>query len=117
MFTSNIFSIDMMRFYLETYGSGHRELLQYPEKPADVYASVPNERMLLLGLNVLVKRLEALNVKYLVLVESGNELYFNSTIRSSDVLESMLYTEQFVLEREFGIFPRRVFILRFVSSS
>ena len=117
LFTSNLFSIDMITFYLETYDSGQRELLPYPEKPVDVYASIPNERMLFLCLNVLVKRLETLNVKYLVLVESGNELYFNSTLRSSDVLESMLYTERFVLEKEFGIFPRRVFIIRFVSSS
>jgi len=117
LFTSNVFSLDMMKFYLETYDSGQRDLLQYPEKPADVYASVPTERLLFLGLNVLVKRLEALNAKYMLLVESGNELYFNSTLRSSDVLESMLYTERFVLEQEFGSFPRRVFILRFVSSS
>jgi 4-amino-4-deoxy-L-arabinose transferase-like glycosyltransferase len=117
LFTSNLFSLDMMRFYLETYG-GQRALLQYPAKPIDVYQQIPdNQRVFVLALNILINRFEALNVKYLLLYEYENNLYFHSKWKSADVLELMHETGHFSLETEFGSSPRRIFVIRFLSSS
>ncbi|MCW4016048.1 MAG: glycosyltransferase family 39 protein [Candidatus Bathyarchaeota archaeon] len=117
LFTSNMFSLDMVKFYMQIYDPDHREMLLYPEQPNDVFSTVPNKKLFVMTLTVLIERFEALNVKYLVLFEYGNNLYFNSDLRPTDVLELMLENERFTLEKEFGSVPRRIFIIRFLSSS
>ncbi len=116
LFTSNLFSVEIMRLYLAIYDSGQRELWKYPENPVDVYGSIPNYRMLIFCLTALVKRFEASSVNYLVLFEYGNNAFYQSDLRASDVLKGMRSTGRFVLEKEFGSFPRRIFIIRFSSS-
>ncbi len=108
----------MIRFYLETYGSSQKALLQYPKKPIDVYKQIPDSaKVLILVLNVLINRFEVLNVKYLLLFEYENNAYFRSEWKSGDVMEIMLETGNFSLETEFGSFPHRIFVIRFMPRS
>jgi hypothetical protein len=65
----------------------------------------------------LIKTSEAINVKYLLLFEHGNITYYDSNLRYSDVLNAMLDTNRFTVEKELGTSPRRIFILRFLSNS
>jgi 4-amino-4-deoxy-L-arabinose transferase-like glycosyltransferase len=110
LFTSNLFSMEMMRFYLAIHDPGQRELWHYPEKPVDVFE-------LQFNATLLIEQSEALNVKYLLLFEHGNNPFFKSDWRYSDVIKIMLNTGRFVKEPEFGSAPRRIFIIRFLSNS
>ena len=110
LFTSNFFSIDMVRFYLEMYDSSQRELWKYPENPIDVYEPHFNGTWL-------IEQSEALNVKYLLIFEHGNNQFFQSNWRTSDVIKRMRDTGRFMVEIAFGSAPRRIFIIRFLLSS
>ncbi len=110
LFTGNYFSTDMVKFYLKIYDSGERELWPYPENPADAYKPVFNETLL-------VEQCEASNVKYLLLYEHGNITYFESDWKSYDVLNMMLDSGSFSKETEFGSYPRRIYIMQFLSTS
>jgi len=110
LFTGNYFSTDMMKFYLQLYDSGERELWPYPENPVDVYEPVFNETLL-------IEQCEASNVKYLLLYEHGNITYFKSDWKSYDVLDMMLDSGSFSKEKELGSYPRRIYIMRFLSKS
>jgi 4-amino-4-deoxy-L-arabinose transferase-like glycosyltransferase len=102
----NYFSADMVEFYLLISNPNREQPMQYPELPVDAYMPVFN-------VTWLIESSEALNVKYLLLYEHGNITFFQSELTSHDVLETMLDTKNFVVEKEFGSFPRRIFILRF----
>ncbi|MCW4031132.1 MAG: glycosyltransferase family 39 protein [Candidatus Bathyarchaeota archaeon] len=106
LFTANFFSTEMVKFYLDLNDSGERELWPYPEKPADAYKPDFN-------LTFLIERCEASNVKLLLLYEHGNIEFYESHLRSHDVLGTMVDTDKFVFEKEIGTFPRRIFVLRF----
>jgi hypothetical protein len=108
--TSNLFNMYMMRFYLAIHEPGQRELWQYPENPVDAFEPQFN-------LTLLIEQSEALNVKYLLLYEHGNITFYETELRSHDVLETMLDTDRFVVETKFGSFPRQIFILRFLPNS
>ncbi len=110
LFTGNYFSTDMVKFYLQIYDPGERELLTYPEDAVDAYKPVFNGTWL-------IERCEALNVKYLLLYEHGNVTYYQSDWKSYDVLDMMLDTGSFTLETEFGSYPRHIYMLRFLSNS
>ena len=110
LFTSNLFNMHMMRFYLAIHDPGQRELWQYPENPVDVFEPQFNATLL-------IEQSEVLNVKYLLLFEYGNNPFFKSDWRYSDVLKRMDNTGRFVEEIAFGSAPRRIFIIRFLSNS
>ena len=110
LFTGNYFSTDMVKFYLQTYDSDERELWTYPENPADAYKPTFNETLL-------IERCDASNVKYLLLYEHHDVTYFESDEKSYDVLDMMLNSGSFSKETEFGNYPRRIFIIRFLSNS
>ena len=80
--------------------------MQYPELPVDAYKPEFNY-------TELIEASEATNVKYLLLFEHGNITYYGSELRYSDVLDDMLETHRFTVERALGDSPRRIFILRF----
>jgi len=107
---SNLFNIDMMKFYLQIYDPNQRALWQYPDLPVDAYTPFFNE-------TTLIERSESLQVKYLLLYEYGNVTFFQSDWRASNVLEMLLNTDRFAVDTELGTFPRRIFIMRFLSTS
>jgi hypothetical protein len=105
----NYFSADMVEFYLLVYNPDQKQPTQYPDLPVDAYKPLFN-------VTFLIENSEALNVKYLLLFEHGNITYFQSDLTSPEVLETMLDSGSFIKEKEFGSFPRRIFILRFAQS-
>jgi 4-amino-4-deoxy-L-arabinose transferase-like glycosyltransferase len=110
LFPVNYFSPDAVNFYLLTYESGERELWEYPEDPADVYKPVFNEA-------VLIQQCKTLNAKFLLLYEHGDATYFQSDWKSGDVIDNLLNSGSFTLERMFGSYPHRIFIIRFLTKS
>jgi hypothetical protein len=113
-FPTNYFNIGIMRFFMEIYDSGQRRLLQYPENAVDVFRPLPNDERFFLSLNILMKRFEVMNVKYLLLIEWETKYYFEEFYDSSDVLENLNATGHFILETEIGSYPHRMFIIRFL---
>jgi 4-amino-4-deoxy-L-arabinose transferase-like glycosyltransferase len=106
----NYFSADMVEFYLLVSDPDQEQPMQYPELAVDAYKPSFN-------FTWLIESSETLNVKYLLLFEHGNITYYESDLRSQDVLEAMLDTDRFVVEKEIGTFPRRIYILRFLLNS
>jgi len=106
----NYFSVDMVEFYLLVSDPNQEQPMQYPELAVDAYKPSFN-------FTWLIESSETLNVKYLLLFEHGNITFYESDLRSHDVLEAMLDTDRFVIEKEFGSFPRRIYVLRFLSNS
>ena len=106
----NYFSADMVEYYLLVYDPNQEQPMQYPDLPVDAYMPEFNY-------TYLIETSEAINVKYLLLFEHGNITYYDSDLRYSDVLNAMLHTNRFTVEKELGTSPRRIFILRFISNS
>jgi hypothetical protein len=106
----NFFSVDTVEFYLQLYNPGQKQPLPYPELPVDAYTPIIN-------VSWLIESSEALQVKYLLLFEHGNNTFFQSELTSQHVLDIMLDSGSYGKETEFGSFPRRIFILRFLSDS
>lgn len=106
----NYFSADMVEYYLLVSDPNQEQPTQYPELAADAYKPSFN-------FTYLIETSEKTNVKYLMLFEHGNITFYETDLRSHDVLEAMLETERFVVEKEFGTFPRRIYILRFLLDS
>jgi 4-amino-4-deoxy-L-arabinose transferase-like glycosyltransferase len=106
----NYFSADMVEFYLLMSDPNQEQPMQYPELAVDAYKPSFN-------FTWLIESSEDLNVKYLLLFEHGDITFYESDLRAHDVLETVLDTDRFVVEKEFGTFPRRIFILRFLSNS
>jgi len=107
--SGNYFSADMVEFYLLKSDPDQEQPMQYPELAVDAYKPSFN-------FTWLIESSEELNVKYLLLFEHGNITYYESDLRYQDVLEAMLDTNRFVVEEYFGTFPRRIYILRFLSN-
>jgi len=110
LFMGNFFSMDMVKFYLQRYDSGERELWPYPKDAADAYEPVLNETFL-------IERCEASNVKYLLLYEHGDENYCHSDWKSYYVLDRLVLSGRFTCETAFGDYPRRMVIIRFMPNS
>jgi 4-amino-4-deoxy-L-arabinose transferase-like glycosyltransferase len=106
----NYFSADMVEFYLLVSDPDQEQPIQYPELAVDAYKPSFN-------FTYLIETSETENVKYLMLFEHGNITFYETDLRSQNVLEAMLDTDRFVVEKEFGTFPRRIYILRFLLDS
>jgi hypothetical protein len=104
--SGNYFSVDMVEFYLLRSDPNQEQPMPYPNLPVDAYKPSFN-------FTCLIESSEALNVKYLMLFEHGNITFYESDLTSHDVLATMLDTDRFVVEKEFGTSPRRIYILRF----
>jgi len=106
----NYFSADMVEFYLLVSDPNQEQPTQYPELPVDAYKPSFN-------FTWLIENSETRNVKYLLLFEHGNITFYESDLKAHDVLDAMLDTNRFVVEKEFGSFPRHIYVLRFLSNS
>jgi hypothetical protein len=89
---SNLFSADMVRFYLYANDSFKNKVLQYPELPIDSFKT-----------EFQVGKVEQLcrinNVKYLLLHEFGATIrFFNSTLSTKEVFEMLLDSGNFTFE-------------------
>lgn len=105
----NYFSADMVKFYLLRYDSRREQPWQYPELPVDAYKPDFN-------VSVLIENSTVMNVKYLMIFEIVNHTYFQSELTASDVIEMMLDTKHFVIEKQFGTSPPWIDIIRFVPN-
>ncbi len=120
----NLFSHDMVKFYLYADGTKHNEVWQYPELPVDTYT--PN-----FDINEFIALCEERNVKYVFTYEfGGNVPYFNTTLTLMDVYQ-MFYesgrfaplsgnatVEDMIKDGRlpaFGTNPRRIIILTFLG--
>jgi hypothetical protein len=120
----NLFSQDMVKFYLYADGTKHNPVWQYPELPVDTYT--PN-----FDINEFVALCEERNVKYVFTYEFGGDVpYFNTTLSLMNVYQ-MFYdsgkfaplsanatVEDLIAEGSlpaFGTNPRRIIILTFVG--
>ncbi len=103
---SGLFSEYVVKFYFGINDFTDEKLWDYPEKPVDVYKTLFNE-------TELIEYCEILNIKYLMLYEYGDMKFFQSELTSNNILEIILNTGSFSVEKEFGSFPHRIFILRF----
>jgi len=111
----NYFSADMVEFYLLRSDPNQEQPIQYPELAVDAYKPSFNFTDLIELCENPTE--ENQTVKYLLLFEHGNCTYYGSDWRAQDVLEAMLDTNRFVVEKEFGTFPRRIYVLRFLLNS
>ncbi len=119
----NLFSHDMVKFYLYADGTKHNQVWQYPELPVDTYT--PN-----FDINEFVSLCEERNVKYVFTYEFGGDVpYFNTTLSLMDVYEKFYDSGKFAylsgnasvedlitkgLLPAFGTNPRRIIILSFL---
>ncbi len=103
----NLFSQDMVRFYLQTNESKRNEVWQYPALPVDMFT--PN-----FDVDEVIALSEKHNVKYLFLYEYGSTYeYFNTTLTLHDVYAMLYYSGRFTYQTSFGTNPRRIFIMSF----
>jgi 4-amino-4-deoxy-L-arabinose transferase-like glycosyltransferase len=110
-FPVNHFSVVMVKFYFSIQSSDKRNIGEYPAgRAVDAYRPVLNETFL-------IKYCKATNVKYLLLYEYGNMTYFDSEWTSHYVLNRLIDSGKFISEAVVGTSPRRIFIVRFISSS
>ncbi len=120
----NLFSQDMVKFYLYADGTKHNQVWQYPELPVDTYT--PN-----FDIDEFTALCEEQNVKYVFTYEFGGDVpYFNTTLSLMGVYQ-MFYdsgrfaplsgnatVEDLIADGSlpaFGSNPRRIMILTFVG--
>jgi len=108
----NLFSQDMVRFYLWTDCIKQNQVYQYPELPVDTYT--PN-----FNITEFISLCKQRNVKYVFTYEFGGIVpYFNTTLNLQKIYV-MLYDSgnftQISEEATFGSNPRRIFILTFLG--
>jgi hypothetical protein len=120
----NLFSQDMVKFYLYADSTKHNDVWQYPELPVDTYT--PN-----FDINEFVALCEERNVKYVFTYEfGGNVPYFNTTLSLMGVYQMFYDSGKFAylsdnasieglikegLIPAFGTNPRRIIILTFLG--
>lgn len=107
----NLFSHDMVKFYLYADETKHNQVWQYPELPVDTYT--PN-----FDINEFVILCEERNVKYVFFYEYGGTVqYFNTTLNLHEIFMDIYDSGRFSElsnETTFGTNPRRIFILSFL---
>ena len=103
----NVFSQDIVQFYLNANGTKPNSLLQYPEYPVDTYTIDFN-------VTALVDLSSERHVKYLLLFEYGGTYpYFNSNLTEQAVYNILITSQRFSFETAVGEYPTRIFILTF----
>ncbi len=103
----NLFSQDMVRFYLAADTSKQNQVLQYPELAVDAFA--PN-----FDLNDFIALCSSHNVKYVFLYEYGATFpYFNSTLNLHEVYTMLDHSGRFTYEISFGEDPQMIIIMSF----
>lgn len=104
---NNSFDDDMVRFFLEANESRRNQVWQYPALAVDAFTPDFNASQL-------VSLCEEYNTKILLLYEYGQTApYFNSTLTTVQVWESMNSTGRFGYVTYFGQSPRAIYVLSF----
>ena len=125
LWAQNLYSQDMVRFYLNAQGKDN-PVLQYPAMPVDTYTPPINDSN---TANALVNECRQNNVKYVLMYQYGADVpYFNSTYTLSDVYIMLNTTGRFAdfptLASDmktvatgvvFGTSPRQIYILTFLG--
>ena len=120
----NLFSQDMVRFYLSADGTKHNAVWQYPELPVDTYT--PN-----FNITEFIGLCKEHNVKYVFTYEFGGDVpYFNTTLNLMEIYAQFYTSGKFAylsgnaamedlikegLIPAFGTSPRRIFVLSFLG--
>jgi hypothetical protein len=123
MCAQNLFSQDMVRFYLNVQGKTNA-VWQYPEYPVDTYTPDFN-------ITTFVSQCRQYHVKYVFTYEYGGDVsYFNTTLSLMDVYQKLYDSGKFAylsgnafvedlikegLIPAFGTNPRRIIILTFLG--
>jgi 4-amino-4-deoxy-L-arabinose transferase-like glycosyltransferase len=123
MCSQNLFSMDMVQFYLNAQGKNN-PVFQYPAEPVDAYT--PN-----FNITDFVQECKQNNVKYVFTYEYGGSVpYFNTTLSAMGVYQMLYQSGKFQylsgnnmiedlvkqgLLPAFGTNPRRIFILTFLG--
>ncbi|MCX8150941.1 MAG: glycosyltransferase family 39 protein [Candidatus Bathyarchaeota archaeon] len=103
----NVFSQDIVRFYLYAEESRPQRVAQYPSKPVDAYTPTFNT-------SELSELCATRNIKYLMLFEYGGRYpYFNSTLNSEQVYNTLTDSQLFKYQNSFGEYPCRIYIFTF----
>jgi 4-amino-4-deoxy-L-arabinose transferase-like glycosyltransferase len=105
----NVFSQDIVKFYLQATEARQWRTVQYPALAVDAYTPSFN-------INELRELCSTRNVKYLLLFEYGEIYpYFNSTLTMQEVYDIMLDSKCFICETIFGEYPCSIYILSCVE--
>ena len=108
----NLFSQDMVRFYLWAEGTRKNNVYQYPELPVDSYT--PN-----FNITEFISLCKQDNVKYVFTYEYGGIVpYYNTTLSLQQIYMQLYDSGNFTHitnEATFGTNPRRIFILTFTG--
>lgn len=107
----NVFSYDIVKFYLHASESRPWRAAQYPQLAVDAYT--PNFNM-----NELIDLCTKRNVKYLLLFEYGEIYpYFNSTLTMQEVYGMLMASQCFKCETSFGEYPCKIYVLSYAAQS
>jgi len=92
-------------FYLSAYESKPNKVWLYPLEPADAYA--PN-----FNISQMLGVCKQNNVKYLLLYENNNQYFFNSTLNTAIIVETMIQSGEIYYQTSVGVQPDRIFVFQ-----
>jgi hypothetical protein len=108
----NLFSQDMVKFFLEAKETKNNTVWQYPELPVDTYS--PN-----FNLTEFIDLCEKRNTKFVFFYEHGETIpFFNSTLSLSEIKNQIAASGRFTLLEGsvfFGTPPNTIYISSFLS--
>ena len=103
----NLFSKDMVWFYLNSKSASQTAVYQYPELAVDAYTPQFN-------ITELVNFCQTNGTKIVMLYEYGGTIaYYNSDLTEQAVFGMLNETGRFNLTETFGTAPNRIFVLSF----
>jgi hypothetical protein len=110
----NLFSQDMIKFYLWKNGNNQIQTYQYPVLPVDTYTPTFN-------ITELISECKQNHVKFLFTYELGGTVpYYNTTLNLQQIYQQLYDSGNFTKisnEATFGFNPRRIFILTFIGDT
>jgi 4-amino-4-deoxy-L-arabinose transferase-like glycosyltransferase len=105
----NVFSQDIVRFYVHVNESKQSTVWQYPEQPVDTYTPT-------FSAEELIGICDERKVKYLLLFEYGGTYpYFNSPLTMQAVYQMLLDSKRFTFQTSLGKYPCRIYILTYAG--
>jgi 4-amino-4-deoxy-L-arabinose transferase-like glycosyltransferase len=107
VFPLNYLNEYMVWFYLNAVNARPNGVWQYPKLAVDSYT--PN-----LNTTEFINLCQLKNVKYVFLYENGGATtYFNSSLTSSQIYDTLNNTCRFIPDSSFGSAPHRIFVMSF----
>ncbi len=108
----NLFSADMVKFYLIAEGKTEIQTYQYPQLPVDSYTPTFN-------INEFIALCKSRNVRFVFTYEYGGTVpYFNTTLNLAQIYMQIYASGNFSQispEATFGANPRRILVLNFTG--